>query len=470
MKEFERVCSEVLSRITPSYEERERIAKLAEEVRLKVLDSAVKAGVDAEVRIDGSVAKDTWLSGEADVDIFMRVPASLSRSDLEKSCLAVAKEAMRGYNVIERFAEHPYIEAWVEGVRVNVVPCYRVERGKWLSATDRTPFHTEYMKSRLDERLKGEVRLLKKLMKGTGIYGAEVKIGGFSGMLCEIITLYYGSFRRTLEEAASWRSGQVIDVEGYYKGSEEAYDVFEGPLIVVDPVDKGRNASAAVTERRMWEFVTISRSFLKKPSIIFFYPPKSQALEVNLAAEKMRRSGLSLIFIVFGKIDAVVDVLWSQLRKAEASLKSLLERSDFKVLRSASWSDERELNVILLELEKSVLPVAKKHFGPPVSKLTESEKFLAKHVKAPDTIAGPWIEGDRLVVEKARKYVDAKTLIIESLKDGGRKVGVPGKVAESLRVEFKVAENEEIVELYKSREDFALFLSQHIEGKPAWLD
>ena len=33
----------------------------------------------------------------------------------------------------------------------HIVPCYNVEKGKWISAADRSPFHTEYIKNNLDE-------------------------------------------------------------------------------------------------------------------------------------------------------------------------------------------------------------------------------------------------------------------------------------------------------------------------------
>ena len=165
MKKFEHVCSSVLRRVRPKGVEREKVLELAERMKLKVSNAVSESGLDAEVRIDGSVAKDTWLSGEADIDIFMRVSPTLTRDELETTCLGVVRKALKGYRIVERYAEHPYVEAWVEGTGVNVVPCYRVEKGNWKSATDRTPFHTEYMKSHLDEKLRDETRLLKKFMK-----------------------------------------------------------------------------------------------------------------------------------------------------------------------------------------------------------------------------------------------------------------------------------------------------------------
>lgn len=144
--------------------------------------------------MDGSVAKDTWVRDSADVDIFMRVSPQLTKTQLKEVCLPIARRALRPHEIVERFAEHPYVESTVklrdgESVRVNVVPCYKVEKGNWLSATDRSPYHTEYIKQHLAKTQRDEVRLLKAFMRGIGGYGADIKTGGFSGMLCETLIL-----------------------------------------------------------------------------------------------------------------------------------------------------------------------------------------------------------------------------------------------------------------------------------------
>jgi len=471
MKKLEHVCGNVLRRIRPKRLERERIVELAERMKLKVSDAVSESGLDAEVRIDGSVAKDTWLSGEADIDIFMRVPPTLTRDELETTCLRVARKALKGYRIIERYAEHPYVETWVEGTRVNVVPCYRVEKGKWKSATDRTPFHTEYMKSHLDKDLRDETRLLKKFMKGIGVYGAEIKVSGFSGMLCETLSLFYGTFRNTVTQASDWRRSETIDVERYYEGRrEEIEQLFDNPLVVIDPVDRGRNAAAAVSSRRMWEFVAASRAFIQKPSLRLFYPTVPKPFSVKQLTSTLARRGSVLLLIQMGKVDAVVDILWSQLYKTERSLRNLLQENDFEVSKSASWSDEEKCNIILFELIGATLSKSKKHLGPPVSRREESEKFLKKHLMSKDTVSGPWIEDDRWIVEKLRRNRNAELLLEMSLRSGGRAVGVASRVAESIRRGFKILLNEEIIPLYRSNRQFSIFLCSFLKGRPSWID
>ncbi|MEM0217022.1 MAG: nucleotidyltransferase domain-containing protein, partial [Candidatus Bathyarchaeia archaeon] len=171
----EDVCREILERVTPKEDEKVRVEALAETLVKRVANVAEKFGIKANVRIEGSVAKDTWLSMEPDIDVFIRLPTSIPREALGEIALKIARKAVEGAKQIERFAEHPYLEAVIDGIRVNIVPCYDVRPGKWISATDRTPYHTDYVKKCLNQQMRGEIRLLKKFMKGIGVYGAEIK-------------------------------------------------------------------------------------------------------------------------------------------------------------------------------------------------------------------------------------------------------------------------------------------------------
>ncbi|MDG6929019.1 MAG: nucleotidyltransferase domain-containing protein, partial [Nitrososphaerota archaeon] len=103
------------------------------------------SGAGARVVLGGSYAHDTWLPAEADIDAFLVFPPSLGKERLAEVGLAVAREALRGLDVTKRFSEHPYLEAVMGGVRVNVVPCLGVKHGEWISAADRSPHHTLYM-------------------------------------------------------------------------------------------------------------------------------------------------------------------------------------------------------------------------------------------------------------------------------------------------------------------------------------
>ena len=468
---LEKISAQVLNKVTPSQKERKEILSLTEKLVEKVKAAAEKAGVEAEVRVEGSVAKDTWLREEPDIDIFMRLPTSLPRETFEKVGLKIAKLATKGLKQVERFAEHPYLEAFTENsTRINIVPCYKVKPGEWVSATDRTPFHTDYAMPRLNEQLRSEIRLLKRFMKGVGVYGAEIKVGGFSGYLCELLILQYNSFVGVLESASNLRDAWLIDYEGYYKGREnELPKIFEEPLIVVDPVDKGRNAASAVRKERLIEFVVASREFLKNPSLEFFYPQETKALSSNQLLSEMKKRGSTLVFVKFGQVKAVPDVLWGQLYKTQRALRKMLEQNDFHVIRDSVWSNEQGLNILVFEVEHGRLPLMKKHLGPPIQKKAECENFLRKHVCSAETVSGPYIEDDRWVVEIKRKHNDTVTLLHEKLRDGGRQIGVAELISRTIGKTFKIMVNEQVMKLYSTEPQFAKFVTEYLNAKPRWL-
>ncbi len=469
---LDEVTETVLKKVTPDKRERSKIETLATKLEKKVAEASRDFGVEAVVRAEGSVAKDTWLSGEPDVDVFMRVPASIPRMSLGEVSLKVAKKATEGSKQVERFADHPYLEAFVDDIRVNIVPCYQAKPGKWLSATDRTPFHTNYMKKHLNDQLRNEVRLLKKFMKGIGVYGAEIKIGGFSGYLCELLILHYGSFADTLKFLSDHRQRIVVDIEGYYENRKnELRLLFTEPLIVVDPVDKGRNVASAVQPQKLYTLVAASQAFLRDPRLDFFYPDKTKALTVGELRKRLDNHGSALVFVTFGQVRAVPDVLWGQLYKSQRSLRKLVQLSDFTVLRGVAWSDEKRLNVFVFELEESRISSVKKHLGPPLDKKDECEKFLSKYRNNADTVSGPYVEDGRWIVQLRRKHVDVSALLHERLKDGGKRAGVADRLSKVLCKGFHIlVDDDEITSTYRKNKEFAVFLTDFLSGKPKWLE
>jgi tRNA nucleotidyltransferase (CCA-adding enzyme) len=373
---------------------------------------------------------------------------------------------------VERFAEHPYLEAFVDGTRVNIVPCYDVQPGVWQSATDRTPYHTDYINSRLDPALRGDVRLLKQFMKGIGVYGAEIKVGGFSGYLCELLVLHYGSFQKALEAFSQHKPRRAVDIEGAYNGRERELDLlFPEPLVIVDPVDKARNVASAVQPHRLHTFAAASRAFLQDPGPEFFYPLKTQPLSIDDLQEALQNRGSTLLFLAFGKVDAVPDVLWGQLHRTRKALRKQLELGDFKVLRDDVWSEENaELSIFVFELEQRFLSGVKKHLGPPLEFEKECESFLAKYTEKTSVTAGPFIDGGRWVVELPRKFTDAADMLRAKVADGGRNAGAAELIAKTLREHFLVLAGGEIAEHYMYNEGFAVFLTAFLSGKPFWLE
>jgi tRNA nucleotidyltransferase (CCA-adding enzyme) len=472
MTGIEEVLSEAGQRVTPSASERERIEGLAKRMLAKVQAEVQRAGLDAEVRLDGSVAKDTWVSGEADIDIFMRVPASIPREDLGEICLKVARKTVEGYPQRERFAEHPYLEAWVDGIRVNIVPCYKTKKGEWKSSTDRTPFHTDYANERLTDQTRREVRLLKRFMKGVGVYGAEIKTAGFSGYLCEVLTLKYGSFRNVTHSAAEkWTRNSVIDVEGHYRGREDELPrLFDSPLITIDPIDRGRNLTASLSPDRLEEFKLACRCFLLNPSLSFFFPPKRAPYSVEEIGHKMTEHGTSILFMLFESEEVVPDIMWGQLYRTQRSLVNALQQNDFLVVRAAAWSDEKRRHCLVFELESSALAATRRYVGPSLDRIRENRNFLDKHLNSPRRVSGPWIQHGRWAFQEKREFADARSLLQDLALRQGSKAGIGRILEASFKKGLEIFRNEDILGYYSENPEFAAFLSQYLDGRPIWLD
>jgi tRNA nucleotidyltransferase (CCA-adding enzyme) len=470
MQEISKLTKFVLEKITPSKEDRAKVEAITHELELKVSLACKQEGIDAIVRVEGSVAKDTWLKENPDIDIFMRLPTSIPRKHFGDVALRIAKNAAGSYKQIERFAEHPYLQLMVEDYRVDIVPCYDTEPGEWQSATDRTPYHTDYIKKHLDKDLRGEVRLLKKFMQVTGVYGAEIKVGGFSGYLCELLIMKYRSFAQTIKAFAHYSKRVIVDLENYYANRERDLSLlFPEPMVIIDPVDKGRNVASPVQPQKLFDFIGASRAFLKKPDIKFFYSTKLNALPLVYLQSELEQRGSSLVFLVIDQAPIVPDVLWGQMYRTKRALHKLMALSDYKILKDAVWSNEKTLSVFIFELEQQFLPDVRKHLGPPLERQEECEDFLAKYVDNKDVISGPYIDDGRWIVLVPRKTTDVVVLLQEKLADGGKNAGVAELIAKSISKKVRIAVSDEISDVYAENGDFAVFLTDFIFGKPFWI-
>jgi len=390
----------VLARIRPSPEEEKALSAVVRELLTRVEATLKARGWEAKPFVSGSVAKGTHLR-EADVDLFVAFPPDLPRPDLEERGLALGELLEHGLHM---YAEHPYTRGFYKGVQVEIVPCYRItDASQRMSAVDRTPLHVDYVLGHLNGGQADQVRLLKAWSAGVGIYGAEAKIGGFSGYLCELLVIKYGTFRKVLEASLSWRRGEAIALD--HPGSR----TFEEPLVVVDPVDANRNVASAVRLEQMATFVYAAREYLRSPHERFFFPKPLKALTVPKLRALARKRGGDLLAISIRAPDVTEDVLYPQLRKAHRAFTEVFSRHDFVVMDSRFDVAGKEA-LFLFEFTVGSLPRVQRHEGPPVW-VRNSKDFLEKWARNPKTIAGPFLAGDRWTVDVVREATDAAGLV-----------------------------------------------------------
>lgn len=465
---LDEVLQSVTQRVVPAKREREKMDRLSAKLVAEVDAILRAANVTATVSLQGSYARDTWISGETDLDIFARLPISIERREWIERVLPALQRRLARFKPIERYAEHPFLEFHLDGTRVNVVLCYDVRKGEWKSATDRTPYHTEFMKANLTEELRLQARLLKKFSKGIGAYGAEIKIGGFSGMLIDTLALYYRSFVETLKSASSWTHGTLLEIGKPMSTLAENGRGQPVDLLVKDPVDPDRNLAAALRPDKLWKFVAAGRWFMENPTLHYFFPPKVPRKTEAQFLSRIKKSDQELVAVAFNHKELVPDILWGQLIRLEKSLVEMMNREDFRTLRAATWSDERTASSILFELDRAKLPSFRFQIGPPVSKEDDSRSFLERHLGHLDTIRGPWIEGDRWRVEKKRRITSVNDLLRISLGGNTQGFAVPKQMGESLSRSMRVLQGKAVLSLLEKK-GFAEFLWRFLEAKPQWL-
>lgn len=459
---MEKLLDKVLKKVKPQKGDQEELGKVAEKLLEKAGEIIEDAGLDVAPKLVGSAARGTWLKGEKDIDIFLLFPERSPKNQLEEDGLKLAQKIVEGEGT-EQFAEHPYLTANIEGFDVDIVPCYDIkDPSKLRSAVDRSPHHQEYVKGQLTPELADQVLLLKGFLKGIGVYGAELRIHGFSGYLAELLIIRFESFQNLVQNAKEWEEGQIIDFTQEYSAPEDAYRMFpDQPLIVIDPVDPSRNVAASVSEKNFATFARACEGFNRDPNEKFFF---SKPLDISKKKirEVMKKRGTKIFTIVFDTPpDLVPDIVYPQLRKTERTLIQRLDRHDFKVLRSGVHSTPKK-SVIVLELSVSKLPRACKHQGPPLG--VESDSFIQKHVESNQKLAGPFIDSSgNLAFELEREYSNAEEVIRDSLESRN---GFGKHVAEAIEERYELAEGATVTKLFD--DDLKRFFSKYLTRCLPW--
>jgi tRNA nucleotidyltransferase (CCA-adding enzyme) len=393
------LISKVLPLCEPTQSEERRIAEVAKEAKALVDNYVARLDDVVDVVFGGSFAKGTWLPHHADIDIFVKIKPSVGVEKFEEMGRNIGSEALKNFGPKLRYSDHPYVEVFVNNVRVNVVPCYDVQQGKWQSAADRSPFHTHYISSHFDNEKRRQARLLKKFFKSVGIYGAEISTEGFSGYVSEVLVLKYSSFENVLLAAADWQERQIIAVSDYDSDFVKASN---GPLIIIDPVDRRRNLGTAISPQSVAKFMLAARAFLEKPSLEFFEEGKSH----RRGARKLLLP--NVLVVEFSHEKKSPDIIWGQLKRSINAIAKQLELAHFEVLRSSCVTDERSSAALAFLLESITLPAYTKKKGPQIFRRKDTASFLSNR-KKPLAI---WVDREmRVVMLIERKATDARKFV-----------------------------------------------------------
>ena len=345
------------TKITPAQKAIQPVSTFLQELNKEIS----KKRVHAKAVLGGSFAKGVWLEGDSDVDIFVQFKKNSEKlsDELENILEKWTPERVHG--------SRDYYRIRKDGYTYEIVPVLAIQKvSEAVNVTDASPLHVQWMLKR-GKKYQGDIRLAKKFCKAQKVYGAESYIGGFSGHVLDILVIHYKGFHNLLKAATKWKEKTLIDTEKQYKEKATRYmntSKIEGPLILIDPVDKTRNASAAVGKESFYKFIQSSKKFLKKPSLEYF--------------ERRVKIPKGVLVVTTELIEGKHDIVGAKYKKVFEALQQQLE--PFHLLDSDwEWVPGTKPTFWYKTEKKKVETIERK--GPPIKMKTAVEEFKKAHKK-----------------------------------------------------------------------------------------
>ena len=368
------------------------LEKINKELKAKKIEAVAVAG--------GSIAKGTFIKGDYDVDVFVKFSKKYETgklSDLLEKCIKKSRpERLHG--------SRDYFQIKEGGLVFELVPVYDIKSAEEIvNITDASTLHFRWVREQIKKNpnLADEIRLARAFCKANEIYGAESHIRGFSGHVLDILAIYSGGFMELMKNVSSWKEKQVIDFYDVYRGN--AIKTLnraktESPLILIDPVQPERNASASLSNEMFKKFIEKAKEFLKKPSEEFFKRKK-----FSLSSIKKK----NMIIIEAAALKGKKDVIGSKLMKTFEKIKKQLQINGFG-LRESGWRWENKAYFWFV-FKKNRISKTYIREGPPIKAKDNVENFKSKHKK---TV----VKGKRIYAKVERTFTDAKSCLREILR------------------------------------------------------
>lgn len=308
-----------------------RLNSLYEQIKTQIEVNSKDYPIKSIVQC-GSSAKGTS-TDDSDIDVFICFDLEYSWDKFPDYIHKLAPLLFEEYEI--KHATYPYIEAQINQISVNVVPCYHTESiAEIRSPVDRSPHHVTWVNENLTQDQKQDVKKLKEFLKLNGLYGADNNTKGFSGYLCEVLIHLHGTFQKLLEDYAY----------------TEQNDLSQPPFYLADPIDPRRHLSAAVSGENWGKLILAARTELGHGQ------PETANIDIESLHEYLKDN------IVTIKLN--YDDL-AKIRKEAKKIVGKLKKEGFNVL---TYTVQPYLVVLLVEAKK----LSRVYLKPDVIKITSN--------------------------------------------------------------------------------------------------
>ncbi len=381
--------------------------KKANEIVKRINSELAKQEIKAKAMLGGSLGKNTHLNN-FDCDIFVKFDLMYKKKSLSE----MLEKVLIKHKPTRVHGSRDYFQFKHKGMDFEIVPVLDIKHVKNIvNVTDMSPFHVDWVNKNI-KKLNDEVRLAKLFCKANYVYGAESYIQGFSGYILEILIIKYGGFLQMLKAISKWKPKQVIDIEHHFKRND-ALNILNsskthGPLIIIDPVQKDRNAAAALNTEKFSKMILLAKLFLDSPDKSFFEKKRFDVKEIKKEAKE---GGYETIILKVKPLEGKRDVVGTKILRVMNLIKKQIELNEFNVFDNGFDWEEGKDAVIWFLIWPNKLPKYKKHQGPKVYSDNKNVfNFIDKHSEI-------MLKDYTIYAKVKRKYIDVKSLVKAIIKE-----------------------------------------------------
>lgn len=431
MREIEQIFNKVLQNIQPTEKELSLIDSIVQK-----LTKLLKTRADAlniqytDIEPQGSTGiKQTQLRNDFDIDLFIGLDyewykekykglnETKFKKAIKKEFTKLCKEwIIEALNPAEfkdprlLYAEHPYVTVdYITSpnrFEIDIVVYFDVSldyirKHGPITAVDRTPHHSRFIKKHLSEKQKNDVRLLKQFFKACYSYGDKSPVGraGFIGYSAELLLYHFNDLLSVFKNFQSLPDNP-LDFFGRKEQELRTIPHFRKDwLLLIDPIDENRNVASAIS-KRAFDYCNYNvNRFLKHPEELFFeiktipeFKPKpSKELDSHLFVMEFTKKDPEVHYTVLrDKLYSLGDYIVSHGEK-EYDHSPKFGTIIFEVYFNP---DKGEYNLALY-CEHPVLDKYYERRGPPLRMEKDVQKFRKKHENCFSRDGFLWVRSKR---------------------------------------------------------------------------
>ena len=389
---------DILDKIRPTKEEEIKIKKEINSF-VKELKKYIKEG---KVVIAGSFAKETWLKGDHDVDLFIKFKFNKYK---DKNISQILENRIKKFKFKKIHGSRIYFQIQKGSLVFELVPVLDIKNTNYVvNVMDVSPLHSDYVIKNTSRKLRDEIRLAKLFFKANLLYGAETHKKAFSGYAIEVLVIYYKGFNNLIKATTKWKDLKIIDPKKYYKNKDEVLRLLNkskliSPLILIDPVQKDRNITAVLSNKNYLLLKKLAKEYLKTKSDKFFV---KKVIDINKLKEYI------IIEIIPKEEDT--NIVGGKLSRSLEYIKNYLDREGFSVV-NYGWKWDNKA-YFWYKVKNENLSNLKKHFGPKID-----DKINLKNFKERWKNYKINIERGRSFVYAPRRYKNVVDFLIYLMKD-----------------------------------------------------